>query len=211
MTWLEEKINTFIQNEIHTKYRQSIHSQIESLDPLRTEAELYHTIDKITTAIQQASDDHIPVNTIQTHRPILLPQYLPLIKQSRAFNRDYQRTNNPESLRLHRQLQRTDHKYLKAYKLRQWVKTCNSLADNSHSTKFWKHFSILTGQLKTELPLAAPRPPTKKKQMHSQNIYKKYSLPTSPSIHFEFILPIASTYPPIIYNQTHTTSFLTIP
>jgi len=66
----------------------SIHSEIESLDPPSTEEELYHTIDKITTAIQQASDDHIPVNTIQTHRPRLPPQYLPLIKQSRTFYRD---------------------------------------------------------------------------------------------------------------------------
>jgi len=46
------------------------------------------------------------------------------------------------------------HNYIKTYKLRQWTKTCNSLADPSHPTKYWKRFNALTGKFsKSAYPL----------------------------------------------------------
>ena len=84
------------------KYRDYIQQHTVHLAPPETEDALYTTLDQLTTTLQQASNNFIPTSQIQPHRPKLPPHYLPLITRSRAFFRDYQRTQNPESLRLHR-------------------------------------------------------------------------------------------------------------
>jgi len=38
------------------------------------------------------------------------------------------------------------HNYIKAYKLRQSIKTYNNLADTSQPSKYWKRFNTITGK-----------------------------------------------------------------
>jgi len=135
-------------------YRNFITEHLQSTTDPTTEEELYETVDTIITTLQRASTLYIPTTTSVPYRPKLPPQYLPLIRRSRQHFRDYIRTRNPVSLQQHRQLHRTVHNYLNAYKLRQWIKTCNQLRDTAHPTKFWKRFNILTGKCtKTTYPL----------------------------------------------------------
>jgi hypothetical protein len=135
-------------------YRQHIQTHTENIVSPSNETELYSTLENLNCIISQATNKYIPKSTIHPHRPNLPPHYLPLITKSRALYKDYKRTGDRESLQLHRQYQRTVHNYIKAYKLRQWTKTCNSLADTSHPSKYWKRFNSLTGKYtKTTYPL----------------------------------------------------------
>ena len=135
-------------------YRDFITGQLETITPPTSEAELFAVIDTLTTTLQTASHRFIPRAAVHPFHPRLPPQYLPLIRRSRQFFRDYIRTRNPDSLLHHRQLQRTVHNYIIAYKLRHWVKACNSLADTSHPSKFWKKFNLLTGKYtRTSYPI----------------------------------------------------------
>jgi hypothetical protein len=137
-----------------TAYRTNLTQQVDGFTPPATEEDLYHCLSHITTAIQTASNTYIPTTTSTPFKPKLPPQYLPLITRSRQLYHDYQRTRNPESLRLHRQLQRTVRNYLKAYKTRQWIKTCNNLSTTTHPSKYWKRFNVLIGKhTQTPYPL----------------------------------------------------------
>lgn len=135
-------------------YRDHISDRLESVQEPTNEEELYQTLNKITDTIQAASKRYIPTTKISSYQPKLPPNYLTQVKRSRQAFRDYIRTRNPASLQLHRQLQRSVHNYITAYKLRQWIKTCNQLRDTAHPTRFWKRFNILTGKrTKTSYPL----------------------------------------------------------
>lgn len=135
-------------NEKNTTFRQNRLDQIQKLSqyPLKPE-HFYHYWSQPLQPnghhylhLHSASEKIIPQTTQHSYRPKLPPQYLPLIQRFRSLYCDYQRTGNPESPRLHRQIQRTIHNCIKAYKLGQWVKTCNILADIvSHPTKYWKN------------------------------------------------------------------------
>ena len=128
------------------KYRELLTTSLAEHLPLETEEDLYSNLELLHTALLSASSQCIPVSTQRPYRPALPPQYLPLIRRSRTFYRDYARTGNAESLRLHRQFQRMVQQYVKAYKLRQWVKTCNTLADTTPPTTYWRRFNSLTGK-----------------------------------------------------------------
>ncbi|MBK5646087.1 MAG: hypothetical protein I4N51_02495, partial [Acinetobacter sp.] len=129
-----------------TKYRNTIEEKIENLNGPETENELYTTVEKMTTALKNAAKEHIPTTTSTTNKPKLPPQYPPMLKRSKQLYKEYLRTGNLEALRHHRRIQRTISNYLKAYKLRNWIKACNSLGETSHPTKYWKRFKMLTGQ-----------------------------------------------------------------
>jgi len=136
------------------QYREHINDSLQNLQEPGNEEELYQTLSKISDSIRTASAQHIPTSTSSPFKPKLPPNYIAQVKRSRQAFRDYIRTRNPASLQLHRQLQRSVHNYLAAYKLRQWVKTCNQLQDTAHPTKFWKRFNALTGKrTKTTYPL----------------------------------------------------------
>lgn len=143
-----------------TKYRQFITDHIHQIENPTTEDDLYQTLSSMETTLRQASEKFIPRTYRTSYKPCLPPQYLPLIRRSRQSYRDYIRTRDPEALRLHRQWQRTVHNYLTAYKLRSWIKTCNTLGDTAHPTKYWKRFHQLTGQTShTTYPLLQDEQP----------------------------------------------------
>ena len=136
------------------KYRDSLNTSFQDFMAPTTEQELYTAVDHITTSLQQASHDCIPQTTSVPYRPKLPPDYLPLIRRSRQCYRDYTLTGNRASLHHHRQLQRTVRNYLKAFRLRQWIKTCNTLSTTAHPSQYWRRFKALTGQSKsTSYPL----------------------------------------------------------
>ena len=108
-------------------YRTYIDERLKDTSPPTTEDDLYQSLDTITDTLQEASKEYIPTTTSSPYRPKLPPQYLTMVKRSRQLFRDYLRSRNPAALQQHRQLQRMVHNYLKAYKLRQWVKPCHQL------------------------------------------------------------------------------------
>ena len=143
-----------------TSYQTEITESLQDHREPQTERELYSIIDNITSAIDHATKNNIPLKTRQPHKPPVPPQYLPIISASRRAFRDYIQTRNPESLRQHRRWNRMISNYLDAYKRRRWIKTCNHLSTMSHPTKFWTKFHQLTGKYqRTTYPLISDDQP----------------------------------------------------